>query len=225
MPSMMGRHSAQRTAGTAITSVRTRLRAQATRTAMHATAARRGPMAVAARNTRGRFGRREIVGMTVFGCLASTSYGRGQPGANPSRRPLSFAVAIGFLLAGCVTSSRQPVLPARPVTIDEIAAWSREGVAGQEIVRRLQESGAVFRLSSRDVIALGAQGVPGEVIDAMLQTWVDAESRRARSDAIRRAREAAWDPWWGPWWWDDPWWWGYPYSPSRRYWHPRSYRR
>lgn len=157
--------------------------------------------------------------------LASASYDRGLSHANPARRPLSFAVAIGFLLAGCVTSSRQPVLPARPVTIDEIAAWSRDGVAGQEIVRRLQESGAVFRLSSQDVIALGAQGVPGEVIDAMLQTWVDAESRRARGDAIRRAREAAWDPWWGSWWWDDPWWWGYPYSPSRRYWHPRSYRR
>lgn len=77
----------------------------------------------------------------------------------------------------------------------------------------------MFRLRSQDVLDLRDQGVPAEVVDAMLQTWVDAESRQARDRAVRRARQEAWDPWCGPWWWDDPWWWGYP-SPYRRYWWP-----
>jgi len=116
-----------------------------------------------------------------------------------------FGIAVAgtmLLLQGCY-EERVVVVPPQPPPLarQDIVSMVKEGVPNTEIIRRIQESATVFRLSASDVEELKKQGVPDEVIDYMLWT------REAPPTIIKR-RVVVYDPWWG---------WDYFYGPG--YWY------
>ena len=104
---------------------------------------------------------------------------------------LAGALALG--VAGCVSA---PPLPPAP-TVDEIVQMSKDGLTPDDIIRRLDESRALYPLKASELARLHEQGVPDEVIDHMQQTLIEAE----------RAREAMRER-------DRMWMYGYPMYPG-----------
>ena len=105
---------------------------------------------------------------------------------------------------GCATAPSKP-----PVTVAQIVQMSKAGVPPDEIIRTINDAGTVYRLSGSQLANLKSQGVPDEVLDYMLNTYVDYERRQAT---------LYWDPFWpGPYW--GPYWGPYPYW----YWGPGYY--
>lgn len=82
-------------------------------------------------------------------------------------------------LAGCATVARPP-----PPSPDDVVALARSGASAQEIIARMQESGAVYPLRASQLARLREQGVPDEVIDYMHRTYID-EVRR--EEAFRQS--------------------------------------
>lgn len=109
------------------------------------------------------------------------------------------ALCLMLLVSGCATYERRPP----PPTLDEIVQMSKQGVAPEEIIRRLKETGAVYELSGSKLAALREAGVSDKVLDYLQQTYVDA----VRYEEWLRAQ--------------DWYWWGSPYwpGPYRRYPH------
>jgi len=98
----------------------------------------------------------------------------------------AFRVAIFLLIAGlapgCATLG--PPLPPPP-TIEEIVKLSAEGVPADEIVKRMREAQAVYRLPASELAKLHSRGVPDKVIDYMQRTYIEAE----RYDEYLRTRD------------------------------------
>lgn len=84
------------------------------------------------------------------------------------------AVVFLIVLAGCAAMVGKK---AEPVTVPEIVAMSREGIAAEQIIERIRESDTVYRLEASQYAELAAEGVPPEVLDYMQQTYLD-EVRR-----------------------------------------------
>ncbi|HEY6863596.1 MAG TPA: hypothetical protein VI319_06810 [Burkholderiales bacterium] len=78
-----------------------------------------------------------------------------------------------LVLGACATVQGPP-----PPTPDEIVALAKSGAPAQDIIRRMQESGAVYPLSASQLARLREQGVPDEVIDYMNRTYLDEVRRR-----------------------------------------------
>lgn len=75
------------------------------------------------------------------------------------------------LLCGCMTlSEKRP--PA--VTVGQIIEMSKAGVPAQDIIRKIHESGTVYRFRVSELAGLREQGVPDEVIDYMEETHLEA---------------------------------------------------
>jgi hypothetical protein len=93
-----------------------------------------------------------------------------------------FAAAI--LLGACAGFGKIPPAP----TTAEIVQLTKDGVPASEIIRRMDESRAVYPLSASELAQLRAQGVKDEVINYMQQTYVssvrDEEWYRARQGAV-----------------------------------------
>jgi hypothetical protein len=109
-------------------------------------------------------------------------------------------LVIFFTLAaaGCATLDDRPPPPAP----EDIVALARSGAPAQEIIRRIQESGAVYPLSASALARLRGHGVPDEVIDYMQRTYVEAVRRE---EAIRQSLFYGpmfhpYGPRWPPWW-------------------------
>jgi hypothetical protein len=88
---------------------------------------------------------------------------------------LTLAFAAAFAI-GCATTPR----PA-PLTQADIISMVKAGVTDEEIMRRIDYTRTVFRLSSDDVIRLRNEGVSDRVVNFMLETYtraVAAEQRR-----------------------------------------------
>ena len=85
-------------------------------------------------------------------------------------------VAAVVCLAGCVMVSDPP--PA-PVTVPQVVELSKAGVPADEVIRKMQASGTVYRLQASQFTQLQTDGVPGAVIDYMQQTYLDAVARDA----------------------------------------------
>ncbi len=84
---------------------------------------------------------------------------------------LCFATVL-VLAGGCSTLPR----PAPP-TVSDIVRLSKERVPADEIIRRMDASGAIYRLPASQLAELHSQGVADAVIDYMNQTNIEAARR------------------------------------------------
>lgn len=133
-------------------------------------------------------------------------------------------VAAALLVAGCAATPRgegpkilrlTPEEAARigfvypkPVTLDEVVALTRAGTAPQEIVRRMQETASVYRLTGIEFERLEAAGVDPKVLEHMTAAQrAEAEAAQRRALEEEAWRRSAWyDPYWpygpyyGPYW-------------------------
>ena len=84
---------------------------------------------------------------------------------------------LTVLAVGCATAPR----PA-PLSQADIISMVKAEVTDEEIVRRIEESRTVFRLSSDDVVRLRNEGVSDRVVNHMMDTYtryIAAAERRA----------------------------------------------
>jgi len=86
---------------------------------------------------------------------------------------IAWAVLTGA--TGCATSSK----PRAP-SLAEVVQMSEDGLADDQIIKRLHESNAVYPLSAAKILELDRQGVPTPVLDYMQQAYVASERRRER---------------------------------------------
>jgi hypothetical protein len=83
---------------------------------------------------------------------------------------------VAALTIGCATPPR----PA-PLTQADIISMVKAGLPDEEILRRIDATRTVFRLSADDVVRLRNEGVSDRVVNYMLDTYtraVVAEQRR-----------------------------------------------
>ena len=95
---------------------------------------------------------------------------------------VAILVLIAGLAPGCATLG--PPLPPPP-TIDEIVRLSAAGVPADDIIKRMRDAQAVYRLPASELAKLHSQGVPDRVIDYMQRTYIEAE----RYDEYLRTRD------------------------------------
>jgi len=88
-------------------------------------------------------------------------------------------------LSGCATLGKS--LPLPPTTA-EILQMAKDGRSADEIIGRMKESRAVYRLPASELAKLREQGMPDAVIDHMQRTYIEAE----RYEEYRRARDFYW---------------------------------
>jgi len=93
-------------------------------------------------------------------------------------------LAIAFvvvLLAGCATPRPRPA----PLTQADIISMVKAGLTDEDIMRRIDDTRTVFRLSSEDVIRLRNDGVPDRIVNYMLDTYTRAAvAEQRRRDAV-----------------------------------------
>lgn len=111
---------------------------------------------------------------------------------------------------GCATTSTRP--RPTPLTQADIISMVKAGVGDEEIIKRIDATGTVFRLGSDDVVMLRKEGVSDRLVNYMLDTYTRAvayeERRRAESDyRFRYGVGYYYGPYWGPYWHRHPWWW------------------
>jgi hypothetical protein len=83
---------------------------------------------------------------------------------------------VAILAVGCATTRRPP-----PLTQSDVMSMVKAGLTDEDIIRRIDASGTVFRLSADDVVNLRKEGVSDRVVTYMLDTYtryVAAEQRR-----------------------------------------------
>lgn len=142
----------------------------------------------------------------------------------------TLVIALALLLQGCADMPAEPPkiqrmtaaeLEARlpqPVAVlsaDQIVTLVREGVAADEIIRRITASGSRYRLSATGIVELARQGVPLEVLDHMVSAErthifddMAAAAQRQEQECVQRivqevgfchlqSMQQPW-PFWGP---------------------------
>jgi len=82
------------------------------------------------------------------------------------------------LLAGCAYSVSNP---RPPVSVPQILELSKAGVPPGDIVQKMRDSGAVYRLEASQLAQLQERGVPDAVLNYMQQTYLDAARADQRS--------------------------------------------
>ena len=106
-------------------------------------------------------------------------------------------IFVTLAIAGCASLDERPPPPGP----EEIVALARSGAPAANIIRRMQESGAVYPLSASELARLRERGVPDEVIDYMQRSYVAAVRQE---EAVRQSffdgpfppRRSGWPPWW-----------------------------
>lgn len=93
----------------------------------------------------------------------------------PFRLLCTAALACVVLVSGCAGLERRP-----PPTLEEVVEMSRAGTAPEEIVRTLQETGAVYPLTGSQIARLHRDGVADPVLDYLQNAWTEAIRRDAR---------------------------------------------
>jgi hypothetical protein len=90
----------------------------------------------------------------------------------------------------------------KPVTVAEVLQMTKEGAPAKDIIKKMRESGTVYRLSASELARLHEQGVADEVLNYMQRTYLNAVRRE------QRLRD--WDYWsLGP---DGYWYGGWPFG-------------
>lgn len=79
--------------------------------------------------------------------------------------------------------------PAPALTLADIEAMQKDGVAAEAIVARIRDRGATFRLSAADVLRLNRAKVPDSVIDFMLNAERSAAQENCAGELARIERE------------------------------------
>ncbi len=90
------------------------------------------------------------------------------------RRLVILTLAMAAASTGCA-------IPQRPAPPDpaEVVRMASEKVPAKDIIQRMRDSDAVYRLSASQLARLREQGVPDEVIDYMQGTWLSDVRRDA----------------------------------------------
>ncbi len=131
-------------------------------------------------------------------------------GLNLPRVGVAALLAMGLAaLTGCATmTAEQPVVPA-PVTVTTIEQWSKQGVAPDEIIRRMRNSHTIYRLKASQLADLRDHGVANKVIDYMQGTYLAAVRRSAQLRQWRYWHEGPFGYWYGgePFGWPYYWYW------------------
>jgi len=112
---------------------------------------------------------------------------------------LVFCLGLVTLVVGCASTARPP-----PLTQPDIVALVEAGKTDEEIIRLIDDTYSVFRLSPQDVVALRDQGVSDRVIAYMMET-------RTRA-AVSAERYRSWYYYGGPYY--------YPYRYYGHWHHP-----
>ena len=102
---------------------------------------------------------------------------------------LTFLTSV-TLLSGCATFGFKT---PEPVTVGQVIQMSKDDVPPETIVKKMRDSGTVYRFTAAQLAELHDLGVADQVLDYMQQTYIDAERReQSRVD---------WDTGytWGPW--------------------------
>ena len=85
-----------------------------------------------------------------------------------------------MLFVGCATTPPRP--PA--LTQTDIISMVKAGMTDEDIMRRIDDTRTVFRLSSEDVVRLRNEGVPDRIVNYMLDTYTRAAlAEQHRRDA------------------------------------------
>jgi len=106
---------------------------------------------------------------------------------------------VGAVLVGCATPQPRPP----PLTQADIISMVKAGTTDEDIMRRIDDTQTVFRLSSDDVIRLRNEGVSDHVVNFMLDTYTRAavaEQRRYDADYQFRYGFYYGHPWHHGWW-------------------------
>lgn len=99
-----------------------------------------------------------------------------------------FMIALVATLVACAGLGSRPA----PPSIEQVLQMVRDKVETAEIIRRMQESGAIYRFSGSELARLHDQGVPDPVIDYMQATLLDSVRRE---EALRAFSGTHWpDP-------------------------------
>lgn len=92
-------------------------------------------------------------------------------------KTLVLLTTIALFPLGCAHRPRP-----QPLSQADIISMVKAGVADEEIIRRIDGTRTVFRLSSDDVIRLRNEGVSDRIVNYMLDTYA-----RYAADQQRRA--------------------------------------
>ena len=88
-----------------------------------------------------------------------------------------FAALLVTFVMGCAT--HKPA-PPPPLTQADIISMVKMSVPDDEIMRRIDETRTVFRLSSEDVIRLRNEGLSDRLVSFMLDTYARAAAAEQR---------------------------------------------
>lgn len=152
-----------------------------------------------------------------------------------------------LLLAGCAGNPAQPpqiqrisaeeleqLLPqAKPnLTLEDIVAMSKQGVAPEVIIEKIRETGSSYDLTPSQGLDLARQGVNPKVLDHIhaardqalrdgMADEVNARELKHQQEVEALKRQLLMQPWgYGPYWGYDPFWGPFPpYWRYPRYWH------
>jgi hypothetical protein len=117
-----------------------------------------------------------------------------------------FLLLLSLALADCATAPKPPP----PPTLEEIVQMSQQGVPASEIIAKLTQSRAAYRVTGSQLARLKEQGVADEVLDYIHESALAlAREEEARRQAQMRFMYG-W-PYYGPY----PYWWYYPPPPVR----------
>ena len=86
-------------------------------------------------------------------------------------------VLITLTLVGCATN-RPP--PPPPLTQADVISMVKGGLTDEDIMRRIDDTHTVFRLSSDDVVRLRNEGLSERLVNFMLDTYARAAMAEQR---------------------------------------------
>lgn len=84
-------------------------------------------------------------------------------------KKLLLMVLLPLLMIACKTTP-----PPAPLSLAEIISMAKAGSWDDDIIRRIESSGTVYRLGADDVVRLRKEGVSDRVINYMLETYTRA---------------------------------------------------
>ena len=126
---------------------------------------------------------------------------------NMSARPLPVlrrCLCLAALAAGCssLPENHAPgqvhrlpaqqaaqLAPVPALTLADVEAMQRKGMAPDAIVARIRDSGAAYRLTTADILRLHQAKLPDSVIDFMLNAERSAAQEACAGELARRDRE------------------------------------
>jgi hypothetical protein len=110
---------------------------------------------------------------------------------------------VTFLLAGCANYETRT---SSPVSVAQIVEMSQDKITAYEIIKRIYQSGTVYRPNTAQVAELRDQGVADPVINYMQRTYLEAVRRHKELKDWRHWTEV--NGWWyggRPYGWPDAW--------------------